>query len=171
MEFFDSNGPLRGKKRDLYEGGVRVPTIAWWPGRVPAGTVTNHLSSFQDWLPTLCELAGAKSPATDGLSLFPTLSGRPADQRQHEALYFEFYEGAGQQAAVTDRWKAVRYKWRQDPDGPMELYDLQSDPGEQRDVAADHPDVVMRLNDFMCQSHMAHSGPTQSTERLPEVNR
>ncbi|MGH7958085.1 MAG: arylsulfatase, partial [Opitutaceae bacterium] len=138
VDFFNSNGPLRGRKRALYEGGIRVPMIAWWPGRVPAGIVTAHLSGFQDFLPTFCELAGIQAPTVDGLSLVPTLIGRPAEQRSHDFLYWEFYEGGGRQAVVNDRWKAVRMKWSDNPEGPLELYDLQSDPGEERNIAADH---------------------------------
>ncbi len=158
VDFFDSNGPLRGRKRDLYESGIRVPLIAWWPGRVPAGSTTAHLSGFQDMLPTFAELAGAPAPATDGLSLLPTLLGNPRAQRTHEALYFEFYEGGGKQAVVTERWKAVRLNWTARPDGPLELYDLAADPGEERNVASSHPEVVASLQRRIAAAHQPHAG-------------
>jgi arylsulfatase A-like enzyme len=159
-DFFDSNGPLRGRKRDLYEGGIRVPTIAWWPGRVPAGTTRDHLSGFQDFLPTFAELSGVKAPPGDGLSLVPTLLGRDREQRRHDFLYFEFYEGGGKQAVVTDRWKAVRLNWNSRPEAPLELYDLATDPGEERDVAAAHPDIVAALQRHLAAGHRPHAGIT-----------
>ncbi len=161
VDFFDSNGPLRGRKRDLYEGGVRVPAIAWWPGRVPAGATTDHLSGFQDYLPTFCQLAGVPAPKTDGISLAPTLLGRPQDQQEHESLYFEFYEGGGKQAVVTDQYKAVRLNWNAEPDGPLELYDLGADPGEERDLAASLPDVVTAMQQQMAAAHETHTGNTR----------
>ncbi|MBM4024790.1 MAG: arylsulfatase [Planctomycetes bacterium] len=144
-DFFDSNGPLRGIKRDLYEGGIRVPLLARWPGRIAAGAVTDHISAFWDFLPTCAELAGAGPMAnTDGISLLPTLLGSPELQRKHEALYWEFHEGGSVQAVRMGRWKAVR------PFGKdMELYDLQTDPGETRNVARYQPAVVAQLKDYL----------------------
>src|SRR5699024_4703119 len=96
--FFDSNGPLRGVKRDLYEGGIRVPMMAWWPGTVPAGTTSDHISAFQDIMPTVAELAGRQTPPnTDGISLVPTLTGQ-GTQQQHDYLYWEFPARGGKQA-------------------------------------------------------------------------
>ena len=163
VDFFDSNGPLRGHKRDLYEGGIRVPTIAWWPGKIAAGRVTGHLSGFQDYLPTFCELAGIELPETDGLSLLPTLLGHEDDQQRHQALFFEFYEGGGKQAIVTEQWKAVRLNWIDQPDGPLELYDLNADTGEQQDVAAKHPARVQAINQGMAMSHSEHDGQVTPT--------
>jgi arylsulfatase A-like enzyme len=92
-EFFDANGPVRGLKRDLSDGGIRVPLIARWPGRIPAGTVSDHVGYFGDFMKMFAELAGAKPPRKlDGLSLVPTLLGRPAEQKRHEYLYWEFHE-------------------------------------------------------------------------------
>jgi arylsulfatase A-like enzyme len=144
-EFFHSSGPLRGIKRDLYEGGIRVPLIARWPGRIKAGVVTGRVSAFWDLLPTLAELAGAPSPAgTDGISLLPTLLGRPEQQRRHEFLYWEFHEGGSIQAVRMGRWKAVR------PFGkPLELYDLETDMGETQNVADNHPDVVAKIEKYL----------------------
>jgi arylsulfatase A-like enzyme len=144
-EFFRSSGPLRGIKRDLYEGGIRVPLLARWPGRIQAGAVSDHVSAFWDFLPTLAELAGAPRPAdTDGISLLPTLLGRPEQQRKHEFLYWEFHEGGSIQAVRRGRWKAVR------PFGKrLELYDLQTDRGETRNVADNHPDVVAQIEKYL----------------------
>ena len=164
VDFFASSGGLRGRKRDLYEGGIRVPLIAWWPGRVPAGTTSAHVSGFQDYLPTFTELAGVNAPPGDGISLVPTLLGRADGQRRHEALYWEFYEGGGKQAVVTERWKAVRLNWVARPDGPLELYDLAADPAEQNNVAAAHPEIVHRMLGHLAAEHRPHTGVT----RLPD---
>jgi arylsulfatase A-like enzyme len=145
-DFFESTGPLRGIKRDLYEGGIRVPMIARWPGKIRPGTVTDHPSAFWDVLPTLCELAGAEIPQnTDGISMVPTLLGQADRQRKHEFLYWEFPPHGGKQAVRMGQWKGVRLNVRKNPDAPIELYDLNEDPGETRNVAADHPDVVARM--------------------------
>jgi arylsulfatase A-like enzyme len=142
-EFFESAGPLRGLKQDLYEGGIRVPLIARWPGRVAAGTVNDHVSSFWDYLPTLTALAGATTPSgIDGVSLLPTLEGRPEAQRRHEHLYWEY---SGAQAVRLGDWKAVRSRL----DVEIELYDLSGDIAEQHDVASQHPDIVQRIEEIM----------------------
>ncbi len=145
-EYFDSNGPLRGFKRDLYEGGIRVPTIAWWPGTVPAGTEIAEPLAFYDFLPTACKLAGIDAPAnTDGVSFVSTLMGKPGDQAHHDFLYWKY----GKKEAVrAGEWKAVRLG----PDRPLELYDLSRDLGETRDLAGEHPDVVARLEAAMRQA-------------------
>lgn len=141
--FFNSAGPLRGLKTMLYEGGIRVPLVAHWPGRVPAGSVSHLPSAFEDYLPTLTALAGAKAPAgIDGVSLVPTLEGRAADQRRRDYLYWEFQ---GRQAVRLGNWKALRTA----ADGVFELYDLASDIGEQHNVAAAHPEVVARITAIM----------------------
>jgi arylsulfatase A-like enzyme len=154
MPFFDSNGPLKGMKRDLYEGGIRVPMIAWWPNRVPAGTVTDHISGFQDVLPTFAELAGIDPPSTDGISMVPTLLGEPGDQRRHPHLYWEFHEQGGKQAVVRGQWKAVRRNVAKDPNGPLELYDLARDLGEEHDLADQHPDLVAEFAAIMQREHV-----------------
>ncbi|MCB1237531.1 MAG: arylsulfatase [Verrucomicrobiae bacterium] len=157
-EFFNSNGDLNGKKRDLTEGGVRVPTIAWWPGQIAPGGVTDLLSGFQDFLPTAAALAGATSPEKlDGFSLVPTLLGNAGAQRKHEFLYWEFQEQGGKTAVVTERWKGLRLKTDQDPDGPVLLYDLRADPAETKDVAAEHPEVVRQMVEWMRASHTPES--------------
>ena len=117
--FFKSSGGLRGIKRDLYEGGIRVPMIARWPGTIPAGRVSDHAWAHWDMLPTLAELAGATTPAgIDGVSMARALAGQP--QPTHEFMYWEFHERGFQQAVRMGQWKAVRLK----KDAPLELYDL-----------------------------------------------
>jgi arylsulfatase A-like enzyme len=143
-DFNDSNGPLRGIKRDLTEGGIRVPMIVRWPGRIRRGTNSEFAGAFWDVMPTLAELAGTgdKVPKeTDGLSFVPTLLGRGEKQRHHDNLYWAFYEGGGGRALRMGQWKAIQ----QPIDAPVRLYDLKSDLGENRDVASEHSDLVARL--------------------------
>jgi arylsulfatase A-like enzyme len=143
-DFFDSNGPLRGIKRDLYEGGIRVPMIARWPKRIKAGAKSDQVWAHWDLLPTLAEVAGVKPPADiDGVSMFNALRGRR--QRNHEFLYWEFHERGFSQAARMGDWKAVR----KSPDSPLELYDLKNDLGEQNDGAAKHPEIVKKIEDYL----------------------
>ncbi|RUL88315.1 arylsulfatase [Tautonia sociabilis] len=153
-EFFDSNGPLRGIKRDLYEGGIRVPMLVRWPGHIPAGAVSDQVWAFWDVPPTLAELAGPEAVAAlpddlDGLSVVPSLIGPEAagrTQEEHEFLYWEFHEGrASKQAVRMGRWKGVRLA----PDGPLELYDLETDLGEEKDQAAEHPEIVARIEAYL----------------------
>lgn len=142
--FFNSNGPLRGIKRDLYEGGIRVPKIAWWPGHVPAGEVSDHVWAMWDFLPTAADLAGVEPPGNiDGLSMRAALLGEPAPT--HEFLYWEFHEGGGMLRAVRmGDWKAVIQR-----DDTLELYDLATDLGETTDVADRHPEVVAKIRDYL----------------------
>ncbi len=153
---FDSSGPLRGCKRDLYEGGVRVPMIAWWPGTIAAGRQTDHVSTFWDFAPTACELAGAPAPAnTDGLSYVPTLLNQ-GSQPEHDYLYWEFHEQGGKQAVRLGQWKGIRLNAKKEPNAPLELYNLSNDLGEQHDVSAEHPDVVAQIAALMKQAHTEH---------------
>jgi len=146
--FFKSSGGLKGYKRDLYEGGVRVPMIAFWKGKISAGIETGFPAAFYDIMPTLAEVAGVEAPKqTDGISFLPHLIGK--EQKQHDFLYWEIQEGASEkgfkQATRMGNWKAVRvadsYK--------TELYDLSSDLLEQNDVSADHPDVVAKMEQIL----------------------
>jgi arylsulfatase A-like enzyme len=140
-DFFDDNGPLRGIKRDLYEGGIRVPMIVRGPGRIPAGRVSHQVWAFWDFLPTAAELAGAQPPAgIDGISMVPALTGK-GTQRQHDYLYWEFHERGFQQAIRMGDWKAVRPK----PGSRLELYDLKADIGETKDVAAANLSVIQQM--------------------------
>jgi arylsulfatase A-like enzyme len=154
MPFFDSNGPLRGKKRDLYEGGIRVPMIARWPGTIKAGVTTDHISSFQDVFPTLADFAGAEKSKTDGISMVPTLLGKLDQQKKHPHLYWEFYEQGGKLAVVKEDWKAVRLNVLKNPNGPVELYDLSEDIGEENNVADQHPDIVADMVAIMKKEHV-----------------
>jgi len=153
MEFFNSNGDLRGMKRDLYEGGVRVPCIAWWPGTIAAGQTSQHVSAFQDMLPTFAELAGVPSPPTDGISMVPTLLGQQREQSRHPYLYWEFHERGGRQAVLLGDWKGVRLMTSAKPTGPMALYNLRLDPAERTDVRSSHVEVARRIAEIMAAEH------------------
>jgi arylsulfatase A-like enzyme len=147
-KFFTSAGPLRGIKRDLHEGGIRVPLIARWPGKIKAGITNDHVCAFWDFLPTAAQLAGGKEPrGLDGLSLVPSLFGEK--QANHEFLYWEFHERGSQQAVRSGDWKAVR----RNPAAPLELYDLKNDIGEAKDVAAEHTDVSARMQGYLKKAH------------------
>jgi len=147
-DYFDSNGPLRGYKRDLYEGGIRVPMIARWPGKIAPGSESDHVSAFWDVYPTVAELVNSEAPEGDGVSFAPTLTGE-SNQPEHEYLYWEFHERGGRLAARQGKWKAVRYDVLEDPDGPLELYNLSEDIGEENNVAAEHPEVVAEMEEIL----------------------
>ena len=141
---FNSTANLRGKKGNLYEGGIRVPMIARWPGRIEPDRTSDQVWAFWDFLPTAAELAGVKPPENiDGISMLPALLGKK--QKSHEFLYWEISSGGYQQAVRHGRFKAVRNRWAE----PLELYDLSSDPSESRDVAAKHPEVVARIEKYL----------------------
>ncbi|MEZ6068553.1 MAG: arylsulfatase [Planctomycetaceae bacterium] len=151
---FDPNGPLRGFKRDLYEGGIRVPLIVWWPGTTPAGQVSNHIGYFGDLMATAAELSGGTAPAgIDSISLVPEITGHPDQQQEHQFLYWEFYERGGAQAVRRGNWKGVRQGLQK---GDVELFDLDSDLGEARNVAAEHPEIARELTELMTNSHQPH---------------
>lgn len=155
--FFKSVGELRGLKGSLYEGGVRVPTLVRWPGRVKAGSESDRVSGFEDWMPTILEAVDAKVSApkdTDGISLLPTLLGK--DQPERPFLYREFTGYGGQQTIRVGDWKAVRQKLGR---GTIktELYNIANDIGEKNDVAADHPDVLKKLEVMMAEQHVPSS--------------
>jgi uncharacterized sulfatase len=160
--FFHSAGGLRGKKRDLYEGGIREPLIVRWPGHTRPGSTSSYIGYFPDFLATAAELAGVTPPRTDGISFVPAILGREADQPQHEYLYWEFYEGATSQAVRFGEWKAVRQPVLT---GEIQLYNLKTDPAEAHNVAAEHPEIVARIRSMMEQAH------TDSPEWKPGVRR
>jgi arylsulfatase A-like enzyme len=151
LEFFEGNGPLRGHKRDLYEGGIRVPMIAWWPGKVPAGRVSDFAWASWDVFPTVVDLAGGKVDEelpVDGQSVVPMLLGQP--QKPKFPLYWEVGSESRLKQAVRDgNWKAVRLE----PGGPVELYDLSEDLSETHDVSEQHPEVVAKLTAVMDATH------------------
>lgn len=151
-DFFKSAGDLRGLKGSLYEGGIRVPLVAYWPGVIKPGTTTAERFYFPDVLPTLAELTGAKPPKDiDGISFLPTLTGKAA-QKSHDFLYWEFAGYGGQQAVIAGDWKAVRQNLAKGV-AKTELYDLKVDPGEKTDVAEKNPDVVARLEKLLKEQH------------------
>lgn len=145
VDFFSSSGPYRGFKRSMTDGGIRVPAIARWTGVTRPGTVSDHVWAFWDFLPTACDLAGIDSPkGLDGVSLAPSITGL-GKQRTHEFLYWEFHEGGTTQAVRHGDWKAIRRA----PGRPLDVYDLATDPGERTNVAADHPGVVARVEEYL----------------------
>jgi arylsulfatase A-like enzyme len=149
-DYFDSNGPLKGYKRDLYEGGIRVPMIAVWEGKTEAGTETDHPSAFWDVFPTIAEITGAKIPEnTDGISFLPTLLGNENEQEKHEYLYWEFHERGGRQAVRKGDWKLVKYNVLDPEKTTTELYNLSTDLGEENNVAEQHPEIVKELSEIM----------------------
>jgi len=143
-DFFNSSGGLRGIKRDMYEGGIRVPMIASWPGVLPAGATSEYAGAHWDWFPTFTELAGVQAPnGLDGMSLVRALHGQK--QPAHEFMYWEFHERGFQQAVRMGNWKAVRLA----KDKALELYDLAADQKETTDVAAKHPDIVAKIEKYL----------------------
>ncbi|MHC4329346.1 MAG: sulfatase-like hydrolase/transferase [Planctomycetota bacterium] len=148
--FFNASGPLKGYKRALYEGGIRVPMIARWPGRIKVGSVSDHISAFWDFLPTCCELVGVEAPeGIDGISMVSTLLGQSRRQKKHEVLYWEFHEQGKKLAVRMGNWKGVRLNVAKKPDGPIELYDLRDDIGERNNVAGRHPEIAAKIAGHM----------------------
>jgi arylsulfatase A-like enzyme len=158
VDYFNSNGALRGMKRDLYEGGLRVPMIAHWPGKIAAGSTTDLISGFQDLLPTMAELAGKTVAQTDGISLLPTLMGHPSRQKKHPFLYWEFQERGGSRAIRRGFWKGIQHNINHLPGAPMELYDLSQDPGETNDISGKHAEIAAELMRWMDRSHRERNG-------------
>ena len=152
LEFFDTSGPLRGKKRDMYDGGVRSPTFAYWPGKIKSGSKNSHISAFWDILPTLSDLTGEPVEGKiDGISMLPTLLGMDDKQLRHSHLYWELYEGKPNCAVRYGKWKAVVRDRREKK---IELYDLDVDPYEKNDVANENPLIVSKINQLMTDSHV-----------------
>jgi len=168
-DFFNSNGDFKGIKRDMTDGGIREPFIAWWPGKIKAGTTSEHVSAFQDVLPTLADLSHTKlssHPQLDGVSFAPTLLGKPG-QQQHSHLYWTFDEQGGKLAVLKWPWKLihlntgsiskdVKAKNKGKPK-PLEklLYNLETDIGEEKNLAVDKPEVVAELEKLMQASWRA----------------
>ncbi|WP_421918886.1 arylsulfatase [Marinifilum sp.] len=153
QEFLNSNGEFRGKKRDLYDGGVHIPFIACWPDKIKAGSNSNHVSAFWDFLPTVCDIAGLKPESeTDGISYLPSLLGKPEKQEKHDFLYWEFNERRGPiQAILKDDWKLVHFVNKK-----YELYNLSNDISESNNVIDDFPEVAKELKEKLKDARTEH---------------
>lgn len=145
--FFNSVDDLRGNKMDLYEGGIRVPFIARWPGTIPAGKICDHISTQYDIMATMAELTGETLPVeTDGISFLQTLKGKSTAQKKHTHIYFEYPENGGQVAIRLDEWKGIRTNVKNDVHAPWQLFNLKTDRNETKDVANKHPEIIKQLN-------------------------
>ncbi len=153
-KFFNSVSGLRGLKMDVYEGGIRVPFIARWPGKIRPGSVTNIPSVQYDLFPTLAELTGKEVGGLDGVSLLPTLIGNNVKQKEHEFIYFEYPENGGQVAVRMGKWKGVRHNVRKNPDSPWELFNIDSDSNETTDVSAQYPEIIQAIKDIAKREHI-----------------
>jgi arylsulfatase A-like enzyme len=151
--FFNSQGILRGSKMDLYEGGIRIPFIAKWPGKVKAGTQSTHVCTQYDLMATIADITRSEITETDGISFFPELSGNTDKQIPHPYLYFEYPEKGGQVAIRTGNWKGIRVNVRKNPQAPWEIYNLEADPSESRDVAGEHPELAEQFNIIQQKEH------------------
>ncbi|MCU0719060.1 MAG: arylsulfatase [Pirellula sp.] len=148
LNVFQPSGPLRGLKRSLTDGGIRVPMIAWWPTKIAPASKTEHVAYFGDWMATCAELAGFETPNhCDSISFIPTLLDQPDRQSKHEFLYWEFHEGGFRQAALyRGRWKGIR---TDSPTAPLILYDQSTDIGEEENVASSHPDITSAIEHYL----------------------
>jgi len=166
-DFFESAGPLRGRKGQLYEGGIRVPLLARWPGTIAPGSRSDHVSAFWDVLPTLCHIAGASAPDDiDGTCFAPALLGRAEEQADADFLYWEFPGYGGQQAVRIGKWKAIRTGLRRaDSDTSIQLYDLAQDIGETDNLAGRYPEVVEK-----CRTVMRSSRSESEHFPFPEIH-
>ncbi|MEM1295732.1 MAG: sulfatase-like hydrolase/transferase, partial [Verrucomicrobiota bacterium] len=154
-DYFDSNGSLRGGKRDLYEGGIRVPFLVRWPAKITAGRESEHPSAFWDFLPTACDLAGADKPTNiQGVSYLPTLLG--TEQPKHDYLYWEFHEKGGKVALRQGDWKVVGVDRAKAQPKPFELYNLGNDLAEENDLASSNPEKLTELLSLL-EAHRAPS--------------
>lgn len=153
-DFFRSVGNLRGLKRDLYEGGIRVPFIVRWQGKIKPGQTSDLISAQFDLMPTFAELVGQKTPIKlDGISILPSLFGNKQKQTKREYIYFEFPEKGGQTAIRYGKWKGVRSNIRKSPNALWEIYDLETDPGETKNRATEHPDLVKKFQEIEKKEH------------------
>jgi len=150
-EFFNSNGIYRGIKRDLYEGGIRVPMIAAWPGQIEEGTISHQPCAFWDMMPTFAEVIHTKkAPECDGISILPTLKGEKG-QKQHDYFYFEFHEMNGRQAIIRGNWKLILLDIQKSP--KYELYNIAADPSEVHNMIDRNPEKFAELKTLMEQVH------------------
>lgn len=152
-DFFDSNQKYRGYKRDLYEGGIRVPMLVKWANQIQAGSTSNHISAFWDIMPTFAEIAGVSSPENiDGISFLPELIGD--EQNSHNYLYWEFHEKGGRQAVRKGKWKLVKLNVFDASKTKLELYNLENDPSENQDISKKHPDILEEMTALLKKEHI-----------------
>ena len=161
-DLFQCNGPLRGLKRDLYEGGIRVPTLVRWKGTVKPDSISDYIGAFWDLLPTCAELAGVSATEypenIDGVSFLSTLLGKTQEQKQHSYLYWEFHEQGGKMAVRMDQWKGILLNVNETlgkADAPIEVYDLKNDIGETKNVAAEQSAIVARFREIFKEAHVS----------------
>ncbi len=167
-DYFDSNGELKGYKRDLYEGGIRTPMICKWPGVIEAGSKSDHISAFWDVMPTFADIAGVPIPKNiDGISFLPTLTGK-GKQTQHDCLFWEFHERGGKMAVRMGDWKAVKLDINKNPQGKTELYNLSLDIGENNNVAADNSEILEKMEAIMKNSHSPSKNFPLEIEKIIE---
>jgi arylsulfatase A-like enzyme len=154
VAYFNSNGEYRGRKRDLYEGGIKTPFFVRWPAAIKPGSSSDHIGAFWDMLPTFADLAGnTKTIECDGISIYPTLIGKPEQQKQHEYLYWEFYESGGLQAIRSNNWKYIKLNVRNGQPVQKELYDLSVDAGETNNIYDKHPELIEKFEAYMKDGH------------------
>jgi arylsulfatase A-like enzyme len=151
-DFFNGNGQFKGIKRDLYEGGIRVPFIAYWKGKIQPA-VSNQLAAFWDLYPTFLQIGNVAPKKTDGISILPALL-KKGKQQQHEYFYWEFHENNGRQAIRWNNWKGIKLNVSTNANAPVELYDLTTDPGEQNNITSKHPDIVKKIEAMMKEAHV-----------------
>ena len=166
-EFFNSVGPLRGLKGSVWEGGIREPFIAHWPGVIEEGTVSDQQVTHYDMLETLADLTGADAPSTDGVSIMPTLLGQDDQQEDHEYLFWDYAGYGGQLAVRMGNWKGVKRDLMENPDAPLQLYNLEADIGENTDVVDLHPNVASQMEEIMVE---ARTRPTFEEFRFGEYS-
>ncbi len=165
-DYFDSNGPYKGYKRDLYEGGIHMPMFARWPGKIEADTKSDHISAFWDFLPTVTDIIGAEAPGNiDGISYLPSLLGKE-DQKEHDYMYWEFHEKKGRLAIRQGDWKLIRYDVLVPGKTTTELYNLASDPGEENNVAEENPELTAKLLDLLQSARI----PSEDFKFEPQNN-
>jgi len=157
-KYFNSNGKFRGFKRDLYEGGIRVPMMVSWPGMIAPNSTTDHISAFWDVFPTFTDIVGIDTPKNlDGISFLPTLLGKYNQQKKHEYLYWEFHEKGGRQAVRKGNWKAVKYNVFKKQNNKLKLFNLATDPGEKNNLADKHPELVAEFENLIKDARVPSS--------------
>jgi arylsulfatase A len=165
-DYFDCNGPFKGYKRDLFEGGIREPFIVKWPGSVTAGSTSQHIAAFWDVMPTFAKILNINIPTkTDGISFYPTLINF-ANQPEHPFLYWEFYEMNGRIAVLKGDWKYIKYEVATEP--VVMLFNIKDDVGEEHNLALQHPEIVKELDSLATMSHVPSPDFTMKAEKVSE---